>query len=156
MKRLSRQSIFFIATLLVICFPFQSQADVKLGDVVTQENAAQAEALLTPATRWMVERGMRMSIIDSKKISWPRAYREATDKYAAQVKLAADGGQMFDYVAGCPFPQIDLQDPMAGAKILWNYQQNPFSIDNMGTEMLIELIGSDGRVSESMNRCGGG
>ena len=78
MKRLSQQSIFFIATLLVVSFPFQSQADVKLGDIVTQENAAQAEVFLTPATRWMVERGMRMSIIDSKKISWPRAYREAT------------------------------------------------------------------------------
>ena len=146
MEKLSRQSIFFIPILLLGFFSPHSHADVHLGDVITQENVAQAEALLTPSTRWMVERGMHMTIIANKKISWPRAYREATDKYATQVKLAADGGQIFDYVAGCPFPQIDPQDPMAGSKILWNYQQNPFSIDNMGTEMLVELIGSDGRV----------
>lgn len=149
MKKLSWQSIFFISSLIGIFSLSQSRADIKLGDAVTQVNVAQAEALLTPATRWMVERGMRMTIIDNKKVTWPRAYREATDKYAAQVKLAADGGQIFDYVAGCPFPQIDIQDPMAGFKILWNYQQNPFSIDNMGTEMLIELIGSDGRVERT-------
>src|ERR1700752_199067 len=138
MKKLSTLSIFFIFALRVTSFSW-SQADIQPGDILTQENAVQAEALLTPATRWMVERGMRLSIIDSKKISWPRAYREATDKYASQVKLAADGGQLFDYVAACPFPQIDPQDPMAGFKIVWNYQQNPFSIDNIGTEMLIEL-----------------
>ena len=147
MKKLSWQSIFFVSPLLVILLSPHGRADVKLGDVVTRDNIAQADVLLTPATRWMVERGMRMAIIEKKKISWPRAYREATDKYAAQVKLSADGGQLVDYVAGCPFPQIDLQDPMAGVKILWNYQQNPFSIDNMGTEMLIELIDSDGRVA---------
>ena len=148
MKKLSWQSIFFTSTLLVTSTSW-SHADVTLGDTVTQENVGQAEALLTPATRWMVERGMRMTVIDSKRISWPRAYREATDKYAGQVKLAADGGQLFDYVAGCPFPQIDLQDSMAGFKILWNYQQNPFSIDNIGTEILIELIGSEGRVERT-------
>jgi len=148
MKKLSELSIFFIFALQVTSSSW-SQADIQPGDILTQENAGQAEALLTPATRWMVERGMRLSIIDSKKISWPRAYREATDKYASQVKLAADGGQLFDYVAGCPFPQINPRDPMAGFKIVWNYQQNPFSIDNIGTEMLIELIGSEGHVERT-------
>lgn len=148
MKKLRWLSIFFMYLLVNIPCSV-SQAEVKLGDVVTQENAVVADELLTPATQWMVDRGMRMTIIDSKKVSWPRAYREATDKYAAQVKLSADGGQLIDYVAGCPFPQIDRQDPMAGYKILWNFQQNPFSIDNMGTEMLIELIGSNGRVERT-------
>ena len=49
MKQLSWLSVSSITTLLVISFPLQIQADVKLGDVITQENAVQAEAFLTPA-----------------------------------------------------------------------------------------------------------
>jgi hypothetical protein len=93
------------------------QADVKLGDVITRENAAQADTLLTPATRWMVERGMRMSVIDSKKISWPRAYHEATDKYAGQVKLAADGGRLFDYVAAARSHKLTCTTQWPGLRL---------------------------------------
>ena len=108
------------------------RADVQPGETITKANIAQAEALLTPVTRWMVEQGMPMEIIATKPVKWPQAYEEATERYAAQVEIADDGREIFNYVAGAPFPVIDMNDPSAGYKIMWNHEQNPSSIDNLG------------------------
>src|SRR5437867_4361246 len=72
--------------LLVFLSAGHGQTAVQPGDTLTKENLTQAEELLTPATRWMVERGMPMSVIATKKVQWPKAYQEATEKYAAQVQ----------------------------------------------------------------------
>jgi hypothetical protein len=109
---------------------------------------AQAEDLLTPSTLWMLEHGMPMQIIETKKVHWPKAYREATEKYSAQVKLSADGKAIHQYVAGCPFPNIDVNDPLAGHKIMWNYEQKLY--DNAGTEYITELVNSKGEVERSI------
>src|SRR5262245_58381675 len=90
------------------------------GDVVDKSNMAQAKDVLTPTAEWMINQGMVMKVGPYRKYGWPKAYKEATEKYAGQVKLSADGRQLFHYVAGCPFPHIDVNDPLAGAKVMWN------------------------------------
>ncbi len=45
--------------ILLTSVATSSVADVKPGDTVTKDNTAQAETLLTPATRWMVEQGRK-------------------------------------------------------------------------------------------------
>ena len=75
-------------------------ADVIPGETITKDNLAQAETLLTPSTRWMVERGMPMTILETEKVEWPKAYKEATDKYSGQVRLSKDGAQLHNYIAG--------------------------------------------------------
>ncbi len=122
--------------------------EVQPGDTITKDNIAQAEALLTPSTRWMVEHGMPMQIIEAKKIEWPRAYKEATEKYAKQVTLAADGRELLEYVAGYPFPTIDINDPLAGFKIMWNFEQKPY--DNVGSEYVAELVNSKGELERTL------
>jgi hypothetical protein len=47
----------------------------------------------------MVERGMPMQVI-VEKVQWPEPYQDATEKVAAQVELAADGKEIFNFVAG--------------------------------------------------------
>ena len=79
-------------------------ADVKPGDTVTKENMASAEEFLIPSMKWYVGQGMPMKVIDYKKIEWPKAFKEATEKYSGQVKISADGRDIFNYVAGAPFP----------------------------------------------------
>src|SRR5215204_2647255 len=123
-------------------------ADVKAGDTVTKENMAKvgAEEFLTPAMKWYVEHGMPMKIIDYKKIEWPKAFKEATEKYSGQVKLSPDGRDIFNYVAGAPFPKIEASDPLVGFKIMWNQEQKPAYTDNVGTEWIVELINSKGEM----------
>ena len=121
-------------------------ADVQPGDTVTKDNMDKAEGLLTPAMKWFVEHGMPMKVVPYKKIEWPRLFREATEKYAGQVKISPDGRDIFNYVAGAPFPSIDSNDPLVGFKIMWNQEQKPAYTDNVGTEWIVELINSKGEM----------
>jgi hypothetical protein len=100
---------------------------------------AEADDLLIPGVKWFVENGMPIAVTEYKKVNLPKLYAEATEKYSGQVQLSADGREMFNYVAGVPFPTIDSNDPLAGAKIMWNQEQKPAYVDNVGTELIVEL-----------------
>ena len=115
---------------------------------ITRDNMDQAESLLTPSTRWMVERGMPINVQETQKVEWPQAYADATAKFAPQVKLSDDGRELTQYVAGAPFPFIDLNDPLAGHKIMWNTSQNPYITDNAGTDFSSELVNRHGEVEK--------
>jgi hypothetical protein len=108
-----------------------ARADVKPGDVVTAANVDQAKDLISPGLEWCVRRGMPLRVIEPRKIEWPKAYKEATEKYSGQVKLSADGLKLENYVAGLPFPKIDANDPQAALKIMWNYDYKFLTTDDV-------------------------
>lgn len=101
-----------------------ARADVAPGDVITGENVDKAKDLISPGVEWIVKRGMKMKIVETKKVEMPKAYREATEKYSGQVKLGGDGLALENYTAGQPFPKIDPNDPQVAIKIMWNYEYN--------------------------------
>ncbi len=143
------QRLYLLTIVLALYLPSRALGGMQPGETLTQKNMAQAAELLTPVTQWMVERGMPMPIIATKKVAWPQAYQEATAKYAGQVKLAADGKELYDYVAGCPFPTVDINDPLAGFRVMWNHAQGPHNLDSMGTDLLGELINHRGEVERT-------
>ncbi len=110
--------------------PASARADIQPGEVVTQANAQAVKDLVSPGVLWCVEHGMQMRIVPSKKIAWNQAYREATEKYASQVHLAADGRSLVGHVAGLPFPNLDPNDPQIAVKIMWNFDRKPFYTDD--------------------------
>jgi len=124
-------------------------ADVQPGDTITKDNMSKAEGLLTPSVQWFLAQGLPITVTAYKKIELPKLYKEATEKYSGQVKLSADGREMFNYVAGLPFPNIDPNDPLAGAKIMWNQEQKPTYVDNVGTEWVVELVNSKGELERT-------
>jgi len=124
-------------------------ADVQPGDTITKENMDKADNLLIPTMKWFVQNGLQIKVIPYRKVELPRLYKEATEKYAAQVKISPDGREVFNYVAGLPFPNIDPNDPLAGAKIMWNHEQKPTYIDNVGTEWITELVNSKGELERT-------
>jgi len=127
----------------VLCFvsPGRAPADVKPGDVITKDNIAQAEDLLVPAMQWFVKQGMKITVIPYKKVELPKLYKEATEKYAGQVKLSADGKEIFNYVAGLPFPNIDPNDPLAGVKMML------FGTDNHNERRISQSSSSNMRAA---------
>jgi hypothetical protein len=133
-----------LLVVLLLSMSGVSWSDVQPGDTITKDNLVQAEEVLTPSTRWMVERGMTIQVIETRRVEWPKAYKEATEKYAAQVKIADDGRDIANYVAGCPFPTIDTNDPLAGYKVMWNHEQSPAVIDNAGASFIAEVVNSQG------------
>ncbi len=144
-----KKRICLSSYLLFLLLITPAAAGIKPGDIITQETISHAKGLLTPSPRWTVERGMRMTALDTKRVEWPKAFKEATDKYSGQVMLSKDGAQLHNYIAGAPFPHIDPNDPQAGYKIIWNLEQNPFIVDNAGTGFVNQLINSKGELERT-------
>ncbi len=119
-----------LGTAAAFAFAHPSRADVQPGDLITAASVDKARDFISPGVEWCVRHGMTMRVVPYKKIEWDRAYREATDKYSAQVRLAPDGRSILGHIAGMPFPQIDPNDPQIALKIMWNYAYKPFVTDD--------------------------
>lgn len=91
------------------------------GQVLDESNYTQYAEWLTPGVQWGIVQGWRLEVTEPTRIEFPRAYREATEKYAGQVRLRKDGLALENYVAGLPFPHVDPNDPQAVMKIMWNF-----------------------------------
>jgi hypothetical protein len=98
-------------------------ADVSPGDKINATNVEKAKDLISPGLEWCIKRGLPITVVESKRVEWPKAYKEATEKYASQVTLSADGLTVVkNYVAGQPFPNVDPKDPQVALKIMWNFE----------------------------------
>jgi hypothetical protein len=115
--------VFLLAAVVVVTAfaPTPARADVQPGDMITTANADKVKDLVSPAMYWCVQKGFPMKIVPTKKVELRRAFVEATEKYASQVKMSADGLRLQNYVAGRPFPNIDTSDPMVAMKIMQNF-----------------------------------
>jgi hypothetical protein len=121
----------WLTPLLALVLAAPVLADVVPGDVINAQNVDKVKDLVSPGLEWCIKRGWPITITEPKRIEWPKAYREATEKYSAQVKLSADGLRMENYVAGQPFPNLDPKDPQVALKIMWNYDYNFFVTDDV-------------------------
>ncbi|HYV64936.1 MAG TPA: DUF1329 domain-containing protein [Myxococcales bacterium] len=122
-----------VGLLALACLPGGgvALADVVPGDKITDQNLDKAKDLLSPGMEWCVKHGWPITVVESKRIDTPKAYKEATEKYAGQVKLAADGLSLQNYVAGLPFPNPDPKDPQFAHKVMWNYDYHFLTTDDV-------------------------
>jgi hypothetical protein len=107
-----------------------ARADVQPGDVITKANVDNAKDLISPGVQWCVKHGMTMKIVPYQRVEWNKAFREATEKFGGQTKLAPDGRSLVGHVAGLPFPNIDPNDPQVALKIMWNFEYKPYVTDD--------------------------
>ena len=110
-----------------------------------------AAGLLTPGVEWCVRRGMVVRVGETRAIPAPAAYREATERYAPQVRLASDGLTLQNYVAGLPFPTIDAADPQAAVKVMWNAAYKWLATDDLDARDFSADAGPIGRDGTPMN-----
>src|SRR5438094_302982 len=113
-----------------------AHADVSPGDRITDQNIDKVKDLISPGLEWCIRHGFPLTIVETKRVEWPTAYKEATEKYSGQVKLRPDGLQLLNYVAGHPFPKLDPQDPQVAVKIMWNYEYKFNPTDDLGERAL--------------------
>jgi hypothetical protein len=103
---------------------------VQPGDTITKANADKVKDLVSPGVYWCVQHGWPMKISETQPIPLRKAFTEATEKYSAQVKLTPDGLGLLNYVAGRPFPTIDVNDKFAPVKIMHNFSMQ-VTIDDL-------------------------
>lgn len=121
-------AVTILALMVIASRP--SYAEIKPGDVISAENASEIKDLVSPGVYYKVTRGMTMKIVPTQRIDWPPPYKEATEKYSAQVRLSEDHRSVVGYVAGQPFPLIDANDPYVASKIMWNNVFRPLNTDD--------------------------
>ena len=116
-------------TLLLAASPATA---VDPGTTITADNVAQAEGMLLPGVVDAVRRGMRIEVVEPRRVEWRKAYRLATEKNAGQARLGP-AGELLDYVAGLPFLNLEPDDPQMGDKVVWNYAFGPWIADDVVT-----------------------
>jgi uncharacterized protein DUF1329 len=116
--------------LAVMGLSTPSHAQVKPGDFITPENAEKVRDVVGPGVFYKVQHGMTMKIVPTERVDWPSPYLDATEKYSAQVRLTPDHRSLAGYVAGQPFPLIDVNDPDIATKIIWNNVFRPITTDD--------------------------
>jgi hypothetical protein len=122
--------VLALATLFLIGFSAPGYAQVKPGDFITSSNASKVKNLVPPGVYYKVQKGMSMKIVPTERVDWPPPYKDATEKYSAQVRLTNDHRSLVGYVAGQPFPLIDTNDPYVATKIIWNNVFRPITSDD--------------------------
>jgi hypothetical protein len=117
------------AALLLAVLAAPDAHAVPPGTTVTAERVAEAGDRLLPGVQEAVKRGMRIEVVESQPMRWRRVYQTATEQYAAQVRLGPRG-ELQDYVAGLPFPNVKPDDDRAALKVMWNHAFGPWIADD--------------------------
>lgn len=130
----ARRWLVVVLAVAAASLPRAATAEVKPGDLITRANADKVKGIIPDGVQWCVNRGMTMTIVPYKKIDIPEVYQQATEKYAPQVKLKDD--QTLDgYVAGRPFPLVDVNDPHAAAKLMYNFERGHYYSDDLALHL---------------------
>ncbi len=138
----------FALTIAFFTTSIPALAQVKPGDVITSDNAAEVESLVSPGNFILVKQGMVMKIVATGHLDWPPPYKAATEQYSPQVSLSSDGN-LKNYVAGLPFPLVDANDPQAATKIMWNFAFRPQytdDVDQRDVEAVSHRAGSSNEI----------
>jgi len=82
---------FAVATTLsalIVAMPVYAQ--VKPADLIDAANADYVCDLVSPGVFYKVTQGMNIRIVPPDRLDWPPPYKDATEKYSAQVRLSRD------------------------------------------------------------------
>jgi hypothetical protein len=108
--------------------PRESSA-LKPGTIITSANANQFEQILPQAAIFALAHGFKIEVTPTRSLEWSAGYQNATEKYSPQAGLDAND-HLTNYIAGMPFPLIDLADPKAAIKIAYNWHMGPVLPDD--------------------------
>jgi hypothetical protein len=109
-----------IAGPLSAALSYAAEPDLKPGDTIGPQTWERVKGMVGENLLHRIKRGYTFQIKDDPRIGPPREYVAATAKYADQVKLSPKG-ELLNYVAGEPFPNLSPSDPQAGIKLAWNF-----------------------------------
>lgn len=79
-------------------------------------------SLLTEKMEWRIRNnGWKLPLAKSQKIKLDPKWQKASEANAGKTKINAETCQVDGWAAGQPFPNIDMKDPQAAEKVIWNW-----------------------------------
>jgi hypothetical protein len=108
--------------LILLCLQPANLAaqELKPGETIGPHNWRRVEGMVGENMLNRIKGGHTIQIKEPKIYRPIKEYAEATEKYSGRVGLGPNG-ELLNYVAGQPFPKIDLKDPQIGQKLAWNF-----------------------------------
>jgi len=110
----------FYLLVVVVHALYAADSDLKPGDTVGAHNWHRVQGMVGENLLNRIKQGYTFKIKQPTITKPPSEYLAATEKYSGQVKLGRKG-DLINYVAGLPFPNLSQSDPQAGLKLAWNY-----------------------------------
>lgn len=99
---------------------FLGSEELKPGDTVGPHNWQKVQGMVGENLLNRIKHGYTFTIKQGRPVDTPKEYRAATNRYSNRVRLGSDG-ELVNYVAGLPFPDIRVNDPQAGLRLIWNF-----------------------------------
>lgn len=119
------------------------------GTRISAESWEMARDFLPSEILERVRRGeFSFTVAETTDLPVSKEYIEATRLHAGEVRLSSDG-RLQNYVAGLPFPFIELSDPQAGLKLAWNVRYRDFG-DSMQCWQVFRILSEDGSLSREI------
>jgi hypothetical protein len=120
--------LLFLLTFcfLPISFPgyarglWAAEVDLKPGDTIGPENWWKAQGMVGENLLNRIKQGYTLQIKQGRSMGVPKEYNAATGRYSGEARLGSNG-ELLNYVAGLPFPDVHLTDPQIGLKMAWNF-----------------------------------
>jgi hypothetical protein len=97
--------------------------------IINASNADQYANFIPAAAMLAIRHGLRLEVTPTHRIAWSTGFQTATEKYSPQVGLDKDD-YITNYIAGMPFPLIDVSDPKAAVKVAYNWHFGPVLPDD--------------------------
>lgn len=130
-----------VATLAVAACGLAQAAELPAGTVISAENIDKIKndtfeghtiaSLLTERMEWRIRNsGWKLPLIKSKEIPLDPKWVKASRANAGKTKINAETCQVDGWGAGQPFPDVDMKDPQAAEKIIWNWHLGQLAGDS--------------------------
>lgn len=159
------KSVFCVGLVVLGMHWSMASAEIPEGTVLSAANLAQLEDqtfdghrlgdLITEHYKmWIEKYGLTLKLKKAVPVAIPPQYAEYTAKYASEVRFNPDTKKVENFTAGFPFPNIDVDDPYAGYKAIWNnYYANPVigdvwiaQLDHPDSKGIIQTSAKDGLI----------
>jgi Protein of unknown function (DUF1329) len=113
-----RTTIFFL--LLNCSIARANDVDLRPGDTIGPHNWWKAQGMVGENLLNRIKQGYTLQIKQGRSMGVPKEYNAATSRYSSEPKLGLNG-ELLNYVAGLPFPDVHFSDPQIGLKMAWNF-----------------------------------
>ena len=111
---------------------FATAAEVPVGTVISAANIDQIKndtfegntiaSLLTEKIEWRIRTsGMKIPLAASKEVPLDPRWVKASNENAGRATINKEACRIDGWGAGAPFPNIDVNDPQAAEKVMWNW-----------------------------------
>lgn len=120
-----------VAMTLAACGAASMAAELPVGTVISKDNLDKVKgdtfegktigSMLPEKMEVLIRNhGLKMTLRRSEAVPKDPRWLEATRKYAGDVKFDPKTRRISGYKAGLAFPKVDMNDPHAAVKLMWN------------------------------------